>query len=302
MVEDVWARFLEGDRIHLDTKHFLVPFTSEVIAVINQAIAIVDVNSLSNCQVLRLIVLFSAERHAWIVGEKWLLSELLSLKEHGEWDLSIICLIDFLDFHRLIRQEEVQDVVFIASIVRVVLPQDVERQHASIILQETIQVFVGSATLKHNFDIVLVLSKIGRVLLHGDHCACLHKWIIRILLRCIQCNALISVVSLREIISIYYSKYSAIDIQVDSDVKVFPIVCLWLLSRDKCLVSLKKDALRNTAVLYAVLKDVQSVIVQVVVHCALPHTVVLIWVLHYWLLKVCTESQNLTFAIYIYIF
>jgi hypothetical protein len=58
-------------------------------------------------------------------------------------------------------------------------------------------------------------------------------------------------------------------------------------------VSLEEDALRDTAVLYSVLEDVQSVIIQIVVNGALADTIILVGVLNDGLLEVGLEVQNL---------
>ena len=84
----------------------------------------------------------------------------------------------------------------------------------SIILNEALKVLVWSATLKHNLNIVLVLSQIGRVLLHCDHSTSLLERIIWVTFGLIELNTFVLVESLGEIISINNTENSAIDIEV----------------------------------------------------------------------------------------
>jgi hypothetical protein len=88
----------------------------------------------------------------------------------------------------------------------------------SVILQETFEVLVRSSTLKHHLDVVLVLSKIGRVLLHCDHGTCLHEGVVWVLLWRVECDTLIAVESLGEIVGVNNSEDSTIDIKVDADI------------------------------------------------------------------------------------
>jgi len=84
----------------------------------------------------------------------------------------------------------------------------------SIILNEALKVLVWSATLKHNLNVVLVLSQIGRVLLHCDHSASLLERIFGVTFWLIEFNTFVLVESLGEIISINNTENSAIDIEV----------------------------------------------------------------------------------------
>ena len=92
----------------------------------------------------------------------------------------------------------------------------------SVILDEAFKVLVGTATLKHHLNVVLVLSQIGWVLLHCDHSSGLDEWILWELLWRIQCDSLVGIEALCEIISINDSEHSAVDVEVDSNVKVSP--------------------------------------------------------------------------------
>jgi hypothetical protein len=72
------------------------------------------------------------------VGHDWGLSELLSLKEHWEWESSGVSLVDFFHFNAVVGEEVVQDVVFVSAIVRSVFPEDVEGQNFSVVFQKAL--------------------------------------------------------------------------------------------------------------------------------------------------------------------
>jgi hypothetical protein len=293
LIHDVGASLLQGNGVHGDAKDLLEPFASEGIAVVDHAVAAENVHTTSNSQVSWLIVLFWAQWHARIVSKKRLLCELLAFKKHGEGNLTIVRLIDLLNLDWTVREEEVENEEFVTAIVWSVLPENVEWENASVVLEETVKILVGSSTLKHDLDIVLVLSKIGRVLLHADHGAGLNERIIRIALWWVESDAFVLEESLGEIICIHDTENSAIYIKVDTDIQIFPGINLGLLSRDEYLVSLEEDALRDTTVLNSILKDVKSIVVQVVVHGALADAIVLVGVFNYGLLEVCLEVKDL---------
>jgi hypothetical protein len=58
-------------------------------------------------------------------------------------------------------------------------------------------------------------------------------------------------------------------------------------------VSLKEDSLRDTTVFNSVLKDMESIVVKIIINSALADTVVLGGILHNGLLEVGLEVQNL---------
>ena len=134
-----------------------------------------------------------------------------------------------------------------------------------------------------------MFSKIGRVLFHGNHGACPEEGVIWVLLWCSKSDSFVGIESLGEVIGIHNSENSLVNVQVHSDVEVFPGVSFWLLSWDEDLVSLKENTLRNARVLDAVLKDVKGIIIKIVVHCAFTDTVILVGILHNRLLEVSLE-------------
>jgi len=138
-----------------------------------------------------------------------------------------------------------------------------------------------------------VLSQVGRVLFHVDHGAGLHERIIWISFWDIKCNTLILVESLGEIISIDYAEDSSIHIEVDANIQISPCVDSGFLSWDEHLVTLEEHTLRDAAVFNSVLKDVQSIVIEIVVNGALSDTVVLIGILYNGFLEVALEVKNL---------
>jgi len=163
----------------------------------------------------------------------------------------------------------------------------------SVVLQETLEILVWSTTLKHDLNVVLMLSKIWRVLLHGNHCAGLDERILGIVLGGTESDTLIHEKALGEVISIDNSEHSAVDIQVHANVKITPCVGLGLMVWDENLVSLEENTLGDAAVLNSIFEDVQCIVIEVVVHGAFAHAVVLVGVLNYWLLEVGIEVQDL---------
>jgi len=284
---------LKRDRVHLDSENLAVPFTSEGVAVVDEAVTVEDVNALTNGEISGSVVLLRAERHARVVSKKWLLCELLSLKKHWERNLAVVGLVDFLHFNGLIGQEEVEDIVLVTTVIAGVFPKDVEREDLTVILEEAVEVLVWATSLEHDLDIVLVLSKIGRILLHRDHCASLGERIVGIALSAIQSNSFVGVEPAGEVISIHNTENAAVDVEVDSDVKVAPSIGLWLETRDQDLVALEEDALGNARVLNLVFEDVQGIVIEVVEDCALADAVVLVGALNNGLLEVAFEVQDL---------
>jgi hypothetical protein len=59
-------------------------------------------------------------------------------------------------------------------------------------------------------------------------------------------------------------------------------------------VSLEEDTLGNTAVLNSIFKDVQSIVVKVVVNSAFADTIVFCGVFNNWLLEITLEMKDLS--------
>ena len=146
-----------------------------------------------------------------------------------------------------------------------------------------------------------MLSQIGWVLLHCDHSSGLDEGILWVLLWGIQCDSLVGIEALCEIISINDSEHSAVDVEVDSNVKVSPLVGLGFLPWDEHLMTLQENALGDSSVLNSVLKDMQCVVIKVIVDGALADTVVLVGVFNNWLLEESVEVEHLLNETGIYI-
>lgn len=148
------------------------------VAVVHLAGPSEDHHVLANLQVLGHVIVLSPKRHAGAVSKDGLFGKLLALKEHWEGVTAGILLVDFLNLNGVIAQEEVQSIELLASVVAVIVPPNGEREHVAVVLNETVQVLVGTSALKHNFDIVLMFSQIRRVLLEVDHSTGVGKLII----------------------------------------------------------------------------------------------------------------------------
>jgi len=84
----------------------------------------------------------------------------------------------------------------------------------SIIFNEALKILVRTTTLKHNLNVVFVLSQIGWVLLHCNHSTGLLEGVFRIAFWLIKSDTFILIESLGEVISINNTENSAIDIEV----------------------------------------------------------------------------------------
>lgn len=163
----------------------------------------------------------------------------------------------------------------------------------SIILDKTLEVLVWATSLKHDLNIVLVFSKIGRVLLHGNHSAGLLERITGVALWIIKCNTFNLVESLCEVICINNTENSTVNIEVGSNIQISPGVDLGLLTGDENLVSLEENSLRDTAILNSIFEDMKSIIIEIVINSAFTDTIILGGVLNNGLLEVCLEVQDL---------
>jgi len=109
-----------------------------------------------------------------------------------------------------------------------------------------------------------------------------------------ESDSLVSKESSSEIITVDDSENSLVDIEVDSNVKIFPEVVLRLVFWEWKLVSLQKDSLRDTGVLNSWLDDVDGVIVKVVEDDTFSNSVVFVWVFNHWFLEISVEFENLS--------
>jgi hypothetical protein len=126
-------------------------------------------------------------------------------------------------------------------------------------------------------------------LLHCNHSAGLLEGVFRIAFWLIKSDTFILIESLGEVISINNTENSAIDIEVWSNIQISPWVYFGLLSGNQDFMSLEEDTLRDTAILYSVFKDMESIVIQIVVNGALANTVIFCRVLNNGLLEVGLE-------------
>jgi hypothetical protein len=229
----------------------IVEGLGEVITVVDLADSSIDVKTLSAQEIVWSIELFLSKRHAWAVGHDWSLGKLLSLEEHWEWESSSIGLVDFLDLNAVIREEVIQNVVLVTSIVGSIFPKNVEGKYLSVVLQKALQVLVWSSTFKLHLDVVLKLSLIGWSLFHVDHSSSVNEWIIWELLWGVKGFSLISVEVFGELIAVNNSENSTINVKVAGQVEVSPVIELRLVFWEWELVSLEENTLGDSRVLYS---------------------------------------------------
>jgi hypothetical protein len=97
LVDKVGSGLAESDGALGHSQVSGVPFLSERVAVVHEAVTSINFKGHSTGEVLRLVVVFSTERHTGAVGENRLLGKLLSLEEHGECITSTVLNGDFLN-------------------------------------------------------------------------------------------------------------------------------------------------------------------------------------------------------------
>ena len=117
---------LDGHLVHPAVGQ--VPVLSEVVAVEDLALTTVDGDRATTLDVLRQVVLFLTEGHAWAVSEDRGLGELLALQQLGEGSSARVLSVDLLHLHGVVAQEVVQSVELVTAIVRVVFPEDLEAE------------------------------------------------------------------------------------------------------------------------------------------------------------------------------
>jgi hypothetical protein len=228
------------------------------------------------------------------MGKDWGLSELLLLEEHWEWETPGILGVNLLHLDSTIGEEVVQNVVLVTTIIGSVLPKDVEAENFSVVVEETLEGLVGSATLEKHLNVVLHFSLIWGSLLVVDHQSGLGEEILWVAFWVVEWNTLVGVEPSGEIIAVDDSEDSCVHIEVHTNVEVLPNVVLgWVLWVWQ-LVSLHEDSLWDTGVLNSWLEDVDGVVIEIVENDALSQSVVLIGVFNDWFLEVSRKGEGLS--------
>jgi hypothetical protein len=137
-----------------------------------------------------------------------------------------------------------------------------------------------------------VLSEIWGRLLEIDHSTSVLEWVIWQRFGSTESNALIGVEGTGEVVAIVDVENAVIKVNVNADIQVFPGVG-FNRARLGNEVTLKENSLGNSGVRDTGLQNVDSVVLQVVIHSALTEAVVLVLVLNNSLLEVDGEVQNL---------
>lgn len=170
-------------------------------------------------------------------------------------------MVNFFDLNFLIRKVVVEDVVLVTTVETSVLPKDVEAQHFSVVVQETLESFVWSSSLKLNLNVVLELSLIGWCLLEVDHSSSVREKILWIVFSSVEGYSFVGIESSGEVVTVNDSEHSLVNIEAKSNVHVFPGVEVGWVIWEGQLVSLQEVTLRDSGVFNLWLKDLNSVIV-----------------------------------------
>jgi len=228
------------------------------------------------------------------MGKDWSLSQLLLFQKHWEWETARVLGIDLLNLNSSVRQEVVENVILITTVIGSVFPEDVEAENLSIVVKETFESLVWSSSLKEHLDVVLHLSLVWRSLLVVDHQPGLGEKILWVALRWVKSYSFVGVESSSEIIAVDDSENSSVHIEVHSNVKVLPDVVLGWIFWSWELVSLQEDSLRNSGVFNSWLDNVDGIIIKIVVNGAFSESVVLISIFNNWLLEITSEAKYLS--------
>lgn len=226
------------------------------------------------------------------MSHNWHFGELLALQEHREGIAAVIWLDDFLNLNGVVREEVVETVVFVATIVGVVHPLDSERKDTAVVVEERLKVTVVTATFKRNLKVVLELSLIWGHLFEVDHSASVHEGVIGEALSSTLGLVFVCIEGSGELVAVDDSEDTAIEADVLADAKVLPSVAVDAVDFGH-KVSLQENALRNARVLDSVFHDVDRVILQVVVEGALANAIVFVRAFNNGFLEVTGEVQNL---------
>lgn len=170
-------------------------------------------------------------------------------------------MVNFFDLNFLIRKVVVEDVVLVTTVETSVLPKDVEAQYFSVIVQETLESFVWSSSLKLNLNVVLELSLIRWCLFEVNHSSSVREKILWIVFSSVEGYSFVGIESSGEVVTVNDSEHSLVNIEAKSNVHVFPGVEVGWVIWEGQLVSLQEVTLRDSGVFNLWLKDLNSVIV-----------------------------------------
>ncbi len=143
--------------------------------------------------------------------------------------------------------------------VRIVIPQNPETQHLSVIIQILFQSFVWPTTVQFDLKVLFSFSQIRRILLHLDHSPGVFEWVCWLLLIFLKCAALVLVESSCEVITADNQEHSPIKLNLHANPKIAPVE-LPLLTGVWCLMPLQEHALRDPRVLHLRLEYVDCVV------------------------------------------
>jgi len=169
LIEHIWGRSLQCDADLLHAEALTVPLLGEVVGVIDKAGTAPDSQRGTAHDVAGLVKFLLAHVQTGAVSENSSLCESLSLEKLGEGVIARVRFVDFLDLNCVVTKEVVAAEILVSTIVGAILPQDGERKDAAVIVQETLEVLVGAATLKLDFHVFLHFSLIMGHLLHVNH-------------------------------------------------------------------------------------------------------------------------------------
>ena len=139
----------------------LVPFFSERIAVIEEALAGVNCYVLPADEVFWRVEFFLFKWHSWVVSKNWDLRKLHSGKIKRENILSIIHLSHLFYITGSITEEVFQSKVVHITFEGIINPHYVKAQHLSVVINILGQAIIRVSTTKGYLEILLVFFCVG---------------------------------------------------------------------------------------------------------------------------------------------
>ena len=149
-----------------------------------------------------------------------------------------------------------------------------------------------TATFQRDLKVVLELSLVWRHLLEINHSASVHEGVIGEALSGALRLVFVSVECSGELVTVNDSEDTAIEANVLANAQILPGIAVDAVDLGN-KVSLQENALGNAGVLDSVFHNVDSVVLQVVVECALANAVVLVGALNNGFLEEAGEVQDL---------
>lgn len=261
LVELFQFLLFENRSFLLDSEVVSIPFPSEIVTIVEETSSPVDHDLCAADQVRGRIEFLFLESHSGVVGHDGLLRQLLASQQERVGILAGVLVPNLLHLNSVVSQEEVQSEVILLTLNRLVIPQNLERQHLPIVLNILIETTVRMATTELDLKVLLILLGVGRVDLDVFHGFLGVEQIVRHWFRQPEWLAHILEELPSELVAINHPENPLVEIDVLAQMEISPFVMLVRLAqllRDP--LTLYEQPLGNTAIRDAGFSDMDGVI------------------------------------------